>query len=160
WSAQLLRGERPDVLVVPATLLERGALRRRLLDAEPALAPLLRDLALGGKPSEFALTSLADARALFVELDASWDERLSEHVVPEAFWLRFYANPMGRSDRTTALERAGRRFERVVAAATPKDAAAGALATREVVVAGLRQRALFLLARRDRDAALAAAEAI
>ncbi|HEV8549936.1 MAG TPA: hypothetical protein VGQ57_12925, partial [Polyangiaceae bacterium] len=81
WSAQLLRGERPDVLVVPATLLERGALRRRLLDAEPALAPLLRDLALGGKPSEYALTSLADARALFVELDASWDERLNEHVV-------------------------------------------------------------------------------
>ncbi|HEV8547745.1 MAG TPA: hypothetical protein VGQ57_01935, partial [Polyangiaceae bacterium] len=34
------------------------------------------------------------------------------------------------------------------------------LATREVVVAGLRQRALFLLARRDRDTALATAEAL
>jgi hypothetical protein len=160
WSAQLLRGERPDVLVVPAALLERGALRRRLLEAEPAWAPLLRDLALGGKPSEFALTSLADARPLYVELDPSWDERLNEHVVPEAFWLRFQANPVGRSDRTAALERAGRRFERVLRAVAPADANAGALATREVVVAGLRQRALFLLARRDRDTALATAESL
>jgi len=160
WSAQLLRGERPDVLVVPATLLERGALRRRLLEAEPALAPLLRDLALGGKPSEFALTALADARPLYVELDPSWDERLNEHVVPEAFWLRFQANPVGRSDRTAALERAGRRFERVLRAVTPADAARGELATREVVVAGLRQRALFLLARRDRDTALATAQSL
>lgn len=160
WAAQLLRGERPDVLVVPATLLERGALRRRLLESEPALAPLLRDLALGGKPSEFALTTLADARPLFVELDPSWDERLNEHVVPEAFWLRFQSNPVGRSDRTAALERAGRRFERVLRAVTPGDREGGMLATREVVVAGLRQRALFLLARRDRDTALGTAESL
>jgi len=158
WSAQLLRGERPDVLVVPATLLERGALRRRLLGAEPALAPLLRDLALGGKPSEFALATLADARPLFVELDASWDDRLNEHVVPEAFWLRFQANPVGRSDRSASLERAGRRFERVLSAIAPAEFANGALATREVVIAGLRQRALFLFARRDRDTALATAD--
>jgi hypothetical protein len=157
WSAQLVRGERPDVLVVPSTLLERGALRRRLLEAEPALAPLLRDIALGGKPSDYALATLADARPLYVELDASWDERLNEHVVPEAFWLRFQANPVGRSDRAAALERAGRRFERVMRAVTPADAAGGTLATREVVLSGLRQRALFLLARRDRDTALATA---
>jgi hypothetical protein len=158
WSAQLLRGERPDVLVVPSTLLERGALRRRLLEAEPALAPLLRDIALGGKPSDYALATLADARPLYVELDASWDERLNEHVVPEAFWLRFQANPVGRSDRGAALERAGHRFERVLHAVTNADVAGGALATREVVLSGLRQRALFLLARHDRDSALATAE--
>ena len=45
-------------------------------------------------------------------------------------------------------------------AVAPADANAGALATREVVVAGLRQRALFLLARRDRDTALATAESL
>ena len=160
WSAQLLRGERPDVLVVPSKLLERGALRRRLLTAEPALAPLLRDIALGGKPSDYALATLADARPLHVELDASWDERLNEHVVPEAFWLRFQANPVGRSDRTASLERAGRRFERVMRVVTPADIAGGALATREVVLSGLRQRALFLLARRDRETALATAEVL
>lgn len=160
WSAQLLRGERPDALVVPTSLLERGALRRRLLGAEPALAPLLRDMALGGKPTEYALATLADARPLFVELDPSWDERLNDHVVPESFWLRFQANPVGRSDRTASLERGGRRFERVLAACAPTDAAEGGRATREVVVAGLRDRALFLLARRDRETALATAASL
>jgi hypothetical protein len=160
WSAQLLRGERPDALVVPATLLERGALRRRLVGAEPALAPLLRDMALGGKPTEFALATLADARPLFVELDPSWDERLNEHVLPQSFWLRFQPNPVGRSDRTASLDRASRRFERVLAACTPAANGEGARATREVVVASLRQRALFLLARRDRDTALETAAAL
>ncbi len=160
WSAQLVRGERPDALVVPATLLERGALRRRLLEAERALAPLLRDMALGGKPTEFALATLADARPLFVELDPSWDERLNEHVLPASFWLRFQANPVGRSDRTASVERTSRRFERVLAACAPTDSADGARATREVVVTSLRQRALFLLARRDRDTALTTALAL
>ena len=160
WSVQLLRGERPDALIVPATLLERGALRRRLLGAEPALAPLLRDMALGGKPSEYALATLADARPLFVELDPTWDERLNEHVVPQSFWLRFQAHPVGRSDRTAALERAGRRFDRVLAAVAPTETADGASATREVVVAALRQRALFLWARRDRETAESTAAAL
>jgi hypothetical protein len=150
WSAQLVRGERPDVVVVPVSLLERGALRRRLLAAEPALSALLRDIALSGRPGEYALSTLADARPLFVELDATWDERLSEHVVPEAFWLRFHPNPVGRSDRTLAVERAGGRFDRVVSVVDPSEGA-DAAATRAVVVASLRQRALFLAARRDHE---------
>jgi hypothetical protein len=148
WAAQLVRGERPDVVVVPVSLLERGALRRRLLAAEPALSALLRDIALSGRPGEYALSTLADARPLFIELDSTWDERLSEHVVPEAFWLRFHPNPVGRSDRTLAVERAGSRFERVVSAVTP-GGGIEAEATRAVVVASLRQRALFLSTRRD-----------
>jgi hypothetical protein len=154
WSAQLVRGERPDVVVVPTALLERGDLRRRLLTAEPALAPLLRDMALAGKPGEYALSTLSDARPLFVELDGGWDERLNEHIVPESFWLRFRANAVGRSDRNTALARAGRRFDRVVDAVAPDKHGESARATRAVVVAGLRQRALFLSARRDRETAL------
>jgi hypothetical protein len=150
WAAQLVRGERPDVVVVPVSLLERGALRRRLLAAEPALSPLLRDIALSGRPGEYALSTLADARPLFVELDSTWDERLSEHVVPEAFWLRFHPNPVGRSDRTLAVERAGGRFDRVVSAVNPGEGG-DAEATRNVVIASLRQRALFLSARRDRE---------
>jgi len=160
WSAQLVRGERPDVVVVPTALLERGGLRRRLLAEEPALAPLLRDIALAGKPGEYALSTLSDARPLFVELDPSWDERLSEHIVPQSFWLRFRANPVGRSDRNTALARAGRRFDRVVDAVSPDKHGESARATRAVVVAGLRQRALFLAARRDRETALDTAAAL
>ncbi|HEX6766081.1 MAG TPA: hypothetical protein VF103_11400, partial [Polyangiaceae bacterium] len=167
WAAQLVRGERPDAVIVPVTLLERGALRQRLLASEPALAPLLRDIALTDRPGEYALSTLADARPLFVELDQKWDEREDDHIVPGAFWLRFRAHPVGRSDRTVAFARAGRRIERAVQAVTPLDATrsdgelAGvddASATRAVLVATLRQRALFLAARKDRDTALATAD--
>jgi hypothetical protein len=157
WAAQLVRGERPDVVVVPTTLLERGGLRRRLLASEPALATLLRDIALTDRPGEYALSTLADARPLFVELDASFDARNGDHVVPGAFWLRFRAHPVGRSDRSVAFERAERRIERTVAAVAPNDASGDASATRAVLVAMLRQQALFLAARRDRETALATA---
>ncbi|HET7538770.1 MAG TPA: hypothetical protein VFK05_02830, partial [Polyangiaceae bacterium] len=39
-SARIVRGQRPDIVVVPMPLLERGNVRARLLKAEPALAPL------------------------------------------------------------------------------------------------------------------------
>jgi hypothetical protein len=157
WAAGLVRGERTDVVVVPTSLLERGGLRRRLLAQEPALAPLLRDIALTQRPGEYALSTLADARPLFVELDSGFDERVSDHVVPGAFWLRFRAHPVGRSDRNIAFRRAARASERAVAAVQAKDLAGDAWATRAVLVAALRQRALFLAARRDHDTALEAA---
>ncbi|HVR18590.1 MAG TPA: hypothetical protein VMS65_02800, partial [Polyangiaceae bacterium] len=157
WGAQLVRGERPDVIVVPTTLLERGGLRQRLLTQEPALAPLLRDIALTRRPGEYALSTLADARPLFVELDPGFDERQSDHVVPGAFWLRFRAHPVGRSDRNVAFERAARASARAVAAVQAKDSAEDASATRAVLVATLRQRALFLAGRRDHETAFAAA---
>jgi hypothetical protein len=156
WAAQLVRGERPDVVVVPTTLLERGGLRHRLLAQEPALAPLLRDIALTERPGEYALSTLADARPLFVELDRGWDENKGDHIVPGVFWLRFRAHPVGRSDRTVAFERSARRLERTVLSALPSAGSDGS-ATRSVLVAMLRQRALFLAARRDRDTALRAA---
>jgi hypothetical protein len=156
WAAQLVRGERPDVVVVPATLLERGGLRRRMLASEPALAPLLRDIALTERPGEYALSTLADARPLFVELDRNWDEKKSDHIVPGAFWLRFRAHPVGRSDRSFAFERAARRIQRTVRATLPNEGSDGS-ATRSVLVAMLRQQVLFLAARRDGDTALRAA---
>ncbi|HEX6277654.1 MAG TPA: hypothetical protein VFZ53_31645 [Polyangiaceae bacterium] len=157
WAAELVRGERSDVVVVPTSLLERGRLRQRLLAQEPALAPLLRDIALTQRPGEYALSTLADSRPLFVELDTGFDERVSDHVVPGAFWLRFRAHPVGRSDRNVAFQRAAQRSERAVAAVQAKDVADDSSATRSVLVATLRQRALFLAARRDHDTALAAA---
>jgi hypothetical protein len=160
WAAELVRGERPDVVVVPTTLLERGGLRSRLLAEEPALAPLLRDIALTNRPGEYALSTLADARALYLELDSTSDERHADHVVPAAFWLRFRAHPVGRSDRTVAFERAERRGERTVVAVGRKDDLGDAVATRAVLVALLRQRALFLAARHDRETALAAARGL
>jgi hypothetical protein len=160
WAAQLVRGERPDVVVVPTTLLERGALRRRLLAEETALAGVLRDVALTGRPGEYALSTLADARPLFVELDSGFDERVSDHVVPAAFWLRFRAHPVGRSDRVVAFERATRKGTRAVRALAREDSLEDVSATRSVLVATLRQRALFLSARRDAELALETAEGL
>ena len=160
WAAQLVRGERPDVIIVPTTLLGRGGLRRRLVGAEPALAPLLRDVALSGRPGEYALSTLADARPLFVELDPSWDERLSQHLAPAAFWLRFSAHPMGRSDRTLHFRRAERRLERVSQAVVHAHETGGAPATRAVLLGMLRQRGQLLTRHRDREMALQTAEAL
>lgn len=160
WAAQLVRGERPDVVVVPRTLLERGGLRRRLLESEPALAPLLRDIALGGRPGEYALTTLADARPLFVELDQTFEPRLNEHIVPQSFFLRFRPHPVGRSDRSAALARAENRLGRVSAAVEPGDGADPAAATRSVLLSTLRQRAIFLAARGDHETAAATVSAI
>jgi hypothetical protein len=117
WAAWVVRGERPDVLVAPLPLLERGSVAARLLEIEPALAPLVRELAISGRPSEFALSSLADTRPVFVEFDPGWDRRLVDHLLPHGLWLRFSAHAVGRSDRDAALRRSRHAFERTVESA-------------------------------------------
>jgi hypothetical protein len=67
---------------------------------------------------------------------------------------------VGRSDRTVAFERASRRLERTLSAVTPEKSRGDGSATRSVLVATLRQQALFLTARRDRETALRAATAL
>src|SRR5690606_21430092 len=63
WAARVARGERPDLLVVPLPLLHRGDTTARLLALEPRLGPLIRELRVSGKPSEYALSSLEIGRA-------------------------------------------------------------------------------------------------
>jgi len=137
-AAQLARGERSDVVVVPITLLERVGLRRRLLALEPALAPLLRETALSGRPGEFALSALADVRPLYVEVDPTWDPRLLDHLAPRAFWVRYTAHPLGNSDRRAALDKGQDGFARVMAKLGPSEREP---ATRAVLLSHLRERA-------------------
>ncbi len=99
WAAQMLRGERPDVMVIAAPLLKRGRVMAHLVPTEPNVTPLLRDFALRGRASEFGLSVLADARPLRVELDRSWSPELLGHLAVDGAWLRFAAEPLGRSDR-------------------------------------------------------------
>lgn len=115
-SARLLRGERPDVLVVPMSLLERGNVRAHLLAEEPALAPLIRETALSGKASEYALSTLADARPLLVELDPSWETPVLEHLLPRPFFMQLAPEPRGRSDRELGLREGRASFQRVISA--------------------------------------------
>jgi hypothetical protein len=102
WAAMVVRGERPDVLVVPVPLLGQGRVAAGLLGIEPAVEPLLRDYALTGGPSELALSKLADARPLHVELDGDWSKRLVLHMTVDGMWLEFAPQPLGPSDRRQA----------------------------------------------------------
>lgn len=148
-AARIVRGQRPDIVVVPMPLLERGNVRARLLRSEPALAPLIREVALSGRPSEYALSTLADARPLFVEFDPSFARAELEHLVPQAFFMRFAPQPLGRSDRIAGLSQGLSEF-RVVLAETERDGQQDT-ATRSVLMAETRGQALVAAALNDRQ---------
>ncbi len=120
-SAARLEGRRPDVLVIPAPLLGRGRLAARLLAEEPALLPLLRDLGALGTPTEHAMSSLADVRPLYTELDPSWDRRLASHTLPEHLFLRFMPQPLAPTDRVQGSVDTLAADQRVLAASTVDD---------------------------------------
>lgn len=113
WAARLAAGVRPDVVLVPSALLEHGSLASELLRIEPALHRAIRDLAAHGRIGEFALSELADARPLRVELHLAWDDGLLSHLVGDGLWFRFAPHPMGRSDRAEGLQSVARSARRV-----------------------------------------------
>jgi hypothetical protein len=121
WAAQLAHGVRPDVLVIPVPGTGDARLALRLLRAEPALQKALQDIALEGRPGEEALTILADARPVLVELDPAWDRRVVSHMIPDHFWLRFAPEPRGSSDRKAAFSDLQARAARVLAAGVIAD---------------------------------------
>jgi hypothetical protein len=151
WAAQISRGERPDLIVVPLSLVARGTVARGLLAREPSLAPLIRDLATTGRTSEYSLADLAETRPLFVDLDPGWDKRLLDHLRPTPLWLGFTPHTLGRSDRRAALEDdSGRRaFLRVLGVA--KNVPGGDPATLAILGARAREHAVVLAALGDRD---------
>lgn len=153
WAARVARGERPDVVVVPLSMVGRGSVASRLVQEEPALAPLMRDVAMTGRTSEYALAALADARPLYVELDPAWDKRLFDHLRPTPLWLGFTAHTLGRSDRAIAIEDdSGRRaFRRVLGVA--RGGTGGDPGTLAVLSARAREQAVVLAALGDKASA-------
>jgi hypothetical protein len=149
WAARVVRGERPDLVVVPLPLLDRGSIASELLGREPKLAPLIRDMMIDGKPSEYALSTLAAARPLYVELGATWDQRLIDHLVPAPLGLRFAPHALGRSDRQAGLDDERQAFSRVLAAATSPPGHRDR-ATLSVLGARVREQAVALAALGDR----------
>jgi hypothetical protein len=143
WAARIVRGERPDVLVVPAPLLSRGRVTEALLSNERATSLLLRDMALSGAPSEHALSTLADARPLFVEMFPGWAPRLFRHLSVNGMWLGFAPEPRSASDRKLLLLAQSVPLERVLRAigdASHADASTGA-----VMAESLQGQAALLL---------------
>ena len=116
WSARLVEGARPDVLMVPTPLFGDPRLASGLLSAEPSLQQMLRDFSLEGRAGEEALTILSDTRTVLTELDPRWDKRIVSHLVPDQFWLRFAPQPLGPSDRRAAFAELRARFDRVLLA--------------------------------------------
>jgi hypothetical protein len=147
-TARLVRGERPDLVLVPVPVLARSGLARPLLRHEPELAALVRETAMNGSPGEYALSTLADVRPLYVELDPTWDRRLFEQLVPGALWLGFAPHALGRSDRRAALEGGRESFQRVAKIA--QDPLHPDPATLAVLAARAREQALVLAALGDR----------
>jgi hypothetical protein len=153
WAARLVRGERPDIVVIPLSLLDRGQVATTLLASERELEPLLRDIALSGQPSEFSLSELADVRPLHIELDRGWSNRLLSHLVVDGFWLEFAPQPLGPSDRkasTTLGTTPLRRVLDAIAAPTVPDAS-----TSSIVAEALRSHSMLLSQLGEHDAARA-----
>jgi hypothetical protein len=151
WAARLLRGERPDVVVIPIPLLGRGRVASSLLAEEREIEPLLMDFALTGAPSEFALSKVADVRALHVELDPAWSKRLVGHLRIDGLWLEYAPQPLGPSDRRQSSTAAAAPLRRVIAAVS--DAAVPESPTAAIVATALRADANVLDALGERDAA-------
>jgi hypothetical protein len=153
WAARSVRGERPDLLIVPLERIERGRTPAWLVELEPALKPLIREIAINGKPSEYALSTLADARPLHVEFDRSWDPRLFDHLLPGPQWLRFAPHALGRSDRAAGLRAASVSAERVLAVA--KQPVGSDEATLALLAERSAAQTLLLALLGDRDSARA-----
>ncbi len=153
WAARLLRGERPDVLIVPERLLHRGRVALSLLAVEPEIEPLLRDYAISGQPNEYALSKLADVRPLHAEIDRTWPRRLVSHLTVDGCWLEYAPQPLGASDRklsTTASLRPIRRVMTAIAAPIVPDTA-----TSSIVAGTLRDQSSVLSLLGEHDAAQA-----
>ena len=118
WAARLLRGERPDVVVIPVHLLDKGRVASSLVAADRGLEPLLRDFALTNEPSEFSLSKVADVRPLHVEFDAAWRPRLSTHLLVAGLWLKYLPQPLGPSDRKQSVPLSEVPLRRVLTAVT------------------------------------------
>ena len=137
---------RADLLVVPTFSMPSRA-TDRALKAEPKLAPLYRDIALGSTPEELSLATLATDRPLLAGFDPRWDRGLARHFVPVGLTTRFEPEPRGASDRRRALEAFTPGKERLVRVAVAKRDADLASATATL----LRGRAIGMAACGERD---------
>ncbi len=158
WAAQIARGARTDLVIIPEPLLERGNVASLLLRQEPALAPLVREMALSGAPTEFSLSTLSDARPLFVEMDSRWSKRLRDHLAPRAFFPQFSAHPLGRSDRAQTMKQGAEGWQRALTVATQPGQRDPA--TLAVMQSELRDRATLLVDANDQEAAELAVQSL
>ena len=145
-AARAVGQMRTDLLVVP-TFAMPSRLTDRALAAEPKLAPLYRDVALGAMPEELSLAQLASVRPLLAAFDPTWDRNLARHFVAVGLTTRFEPEPRGSSDRRRALDAFTAGKDRLVRVAIAKKDPDLARATASM----LRGRAIGIAACGERD---------
>jgi hypothetical protein len=146
-AASRATGEmRADLLVVPTFALPSRA-TDHALRAEPKLAPLYRDIALGTTPEELSLATLATERPLVAGFDPRWDRGLARHFVPVGLTTRFEPEPRGSSDRRRGLDAFTPEKERLVRVAIARRDPELATATARL----LRGRAIGMAACGERE---------
>ena len=142
-TASRATGEmRGDLVIVPSFAVDP-----RALAAEPKLAPLYRDIALGALPEELSLAQLAATRPLVTSFDPRWDRNLARHFVPIGLSSIFEPEPRGVSDRKKALDLFTADKDRLVRVAVAKHDLELSAATATL----LRQRAVGMAATGERD---------
>jgi hypothetical protein len=116
-AAQITEGQRPDVVVVPLGMLGRGSVAADVAVRERKTEALIRTLSLAGVADEFSLSTLAERRPLYVELDPRWDKSIATHLTISGVLLAFAPQPLGVSDRKASFaastETLGRLFQSV-----------------------------------------------
>jgi len=145
-AARAVGQMRADLLVVPTFALP-SRVTDRALAAEPRLAPLYRDVALGAPPEELSLAQLASQRPLLAAFHPSWDRNLARHLVPVGLSTRFEPEPRGASDRRRGLDAFASGRDRLVRVALTKKDPELASATASL----LRGRAIGIAACGERD---------
>ena len=118
-AAQLTEGVRPDVLVVPLGMLGRGSVAADVAARERKTESLIRALSLTTSSDEFSLSSLAERRPLYVELDPRWDKSVVSHLALSGVLLEFAPQPIGVSNRKTSLASSSATLTRLFAAVAP-----------------------------------------
>ena len=137
---------RGDLVVVPTFSMPSRA-TDRALKAEPKLAPLYRDIALGSPPEELSLATLATQRPMLASFDPRWDRGLARHFIPVGLTTRFEPEPRGASDRRKGLDAFTAGKDRLVRVAVAKRDPDLAAATASL----LRARAIAMAACGERD---------
>lgn len=100
---------RPDVHVVPLSLLEPAPLES-LIEREPELGPLLRDVIVRGNPAPATLQSLAAQRPVFLELEARVRPEVYPTLVSEGLLSRVLSDNTTHGDERMAAQRVAPRL--------------------------------------------------
>ena len=150
-AAQEVEGRRPDVLIIPRDLIDRGKVAASVLTWEPRADSLLRTLALEVSSDEFSLSQLADTRPLFVVPEPGWDSGIYDHLSPKGVWLEFDSEPKSPLERKFDVDATLVQISALTAIARDPRADPG---TRQAVNAVATTQAKLLLRVGQADSAL------